>query len=273
VAADVGILVLDPTSRSAFNSQGGGVSDVKDTPVIVNSNHAQAAIAGGGGTVKAEQFFITGNYSTSGGGQFIGNIYTGRPGMEDPLLDMPVPNDADMTVRETSRFHKTSGTHTLQPGVYRGGISASGTASLILEPGVYYMDGGGFSFTGQGSLEGRGVMIYNDPGNGNADGISVKGQGSLILSGPTSGVYKGVTFFQRRDATVTGEVQGAGGATDITGTFYFPGALLAIAGNGGVANIGSQYISWQLELGGNGGINIDWQPDKVAPKRSIFLVE
>ena len=112
-----------------------------------------------------------------------------------------------------------------------------------------------------------------DPGNGNSDGISVTGQGSMILSAPTSGKYKGITFWQRRDSTVTGTVSGTGGETSITGTFYFPGALLEVSGNGGVANLGSQYISWQLNLGGNGGINIDWDPGKVAPRRSIFLVE
>jgi uncharacterized membrane protein len=54
VAADVGILVLNPHLRGAFQAQGGGISDVKDTPIIVNSDHTEAAIAGGGGIVKSE---------------------------------------------------------------------------------------------------------------------------------------------------------------------------------------------------------------------------
>jgi hypothetical protein len=82
-----------------------------------------------------------------------------------------------------------------------------------------------------------------------------------------------VTFFQDRTSGVSGNVEGTGGETSITGTFYFAGALLKVSGNGGVANIGSQYISRYLTLGGNGGINIDWKPEKVARKRSIFLVE
>ena len=65
----------------------------------------------------------------------------------------------------------------------------------------------------------------------------------------------------------------AGGATSITGTFYFAGAQLNISGNGGVANVGSQYISYDLSLGGNGGININWTPYTVARKRTICLVE
>jgi hypothetical protein len=95
----------------------------------------------------------------------------------------------------------------------------------------------------------------------------------MVLSAPTSGVYAGVTFFHDRASTVTGNVQGAGGATSITGTFYFAGALLNISGNGGVSKTGSQYISRDLTLGGNGGININWNPYNVARKRSIFLVE
>src|SRR5262249_2518139 len=96
----------------------------------------------------------------------------------------------------------------LQPGVYKGGISVSGTGNLTLSPGVYYMDGGGFSFSGQGSLTGNGVMIYNAPGNGNSDNISVSGQGSINISAPTSGIYQGVTFFQDRTSSVGGSVSG-----------------------------------------------------------------
>jgi len=53
VAANVGILVLDPTGKGAFNAQGGGSSTVTSTPIVVNSNHPEAAIAGGGGSVAA----------------------------------------------------------------------------------------------------------------------------------------------------------------------------------------------------------------------------
>jgi hypothetical protein len=273
VAADVGILVLDPDDKGAFNAQGGGISTVAGTPIVVNSNHAEAAIAGGGGTVIADDFFITGGVGTTGGGTFQGEVHTGRPGLEDPLQELPVPDPTQMTVQSTKKIQYTSGTIDLQPGVYKGGINVSGTASLNLAPGIYYMDGGGFSFSGQGSLYGEGVMIYNDPGNGQADGINVSGQGSLVLKGPTSGIYQGITFFQDRTSNVSGSVSGTGGTTDITGTFYFAGAQLSVSGNGGVANIGSQYISRLLELGGNGGINIDWAPDKVARARNLYLVE
>jgi hypothetical protein len=276
-AADVGILVLDKTGKSTFNAQGGGTSalsiEIVGTPIVVNSAHQEAAIAGGGVNVIAPEYFITGNYTTTGGASFTGDLYTGRPGLEDPLVDVPPPDPLTMTIQSSKKIQYTSGEMTLQPGVYKGGITVSGTGSLRLEPGIYYMDGGGFSFTGQGSLFGHNIMVYNAPGNGNADGINVAGQGSVDISGPLDGVYKGLTFFQDRNATVTGNVSGTSETTRITGTFYFAGALLKITGSGGVANLGSQYISRYLDLGGNGGIYVDWSPDKVAQKRAVHLVE
>jgi len=275
VAADVGILVLNPTAKGAFSTSGGGTSQVVGTPIVVNSSNSEAAIAGGTGSVTALEFDITGGYSTTGSGSFVGPIHLGRRPMVDPLKDLPIPDKANMTKQSNKKIQQTSGDVSLQPGVYKGGISVSGTGNLNLAPGVYYMDGGGFSFSGQGSLNGPGVMIYNDPGNGNSDGISVSGQGSLILSAPTSGVYQGLTFFQDRTSGVSGNVSGSGGGgtTSIKGTFYFAGADLSVSGNGGVSNVGSQYISDTLILGGNGGIKVDWKPNEVARMRHVGLVE
>lgn len=273
VAADVGILVLDPHKKGAFNAQGGGGAIVEGTPIVVNSDSAEAAIAGGGGAVKAPTFWVTGETDTTGNGSFDGKIYEHRPGLADPLAYLPPPDPKTMTIQSHKKTQYTKGEKTLKPGVYKGGINVSGTGNLTLEPGIYYMDNGGFSFSGQGNLLGEGVLIYTNPGNGNSDTISVTGQGSMILSGMTSGPYAGITFWQRRDSTVTGTVTGTGGKTSITGTFYFAGALLNVNGNGGVANIGSQYISNMLELGGTGAIAIDWNPEDVAKKRSIHLVE
>src|SRR5262249_12143363 len=76
VAADAGILVLDPTGKGALNAQGSGTTTVSGTPIIVDSSDPEAAIGGGGGLLVAPEFDITGGYSTSGGAQFQGTINT-----------------------------------------------------------------------------------------------------------------------------------------------------------------------------------------------------
>jgi hypothetical protein len=60
----------------------------------------------------------------------------------------------------------SSGTWTICPGTYVGGVQINGTASVTMVSGVYYMAGGGFSVTGSASLNGAaGVMIYNSSGS------------------------------------------------------------------------------------------------------------
>ena len=121
--------------------------------------------------------------------------------------------------------------------------------------------------------DGAGSIRVSVAGQELAIPITVSGQGSLILTAPTDGPYQGITFFQERSSNVTGNIQGTGNDTNITGTFYFPGALLNVSGNGGVVNLGSQYISRLLNLSGNGGIHVNWDPEYVARKRSIYIVE
>ena len=190
----------------------------------------------------------------------------------DPLADLPVPNPNTMTVQSRKREQFTSGTTVLYPGVYKGGISASSTANVILMPGIYYMDQGGFQFTGSGSLTGDGVMIYNEPGNGEAKDVNISSSGYVHLTPPTSGIYQGIILFQDRTSGVAASISG-GANMDITGTFYFAGALLTVTGHGGFGNFGSQYISNTLNVQGTGSIHVDWDPNKVAQVRLITLVE
>jgi hypothetical protein len=271
-AAPVGILVLDPLSKNAFNAGGGGSVTVQNTPIIVDSTSQQGTIANGGTTVTAPEYDLVGNYTTSGGGTFNGPFNLGISNVSDPLANVPVPNTSMMTVQQHHQTQLTNGTTILYPGIYKGGISASSTANVILMPGIYYMDAGGFNFTGQGSLTGNGVMIYNYPGNGNSNGIDISANATVNLSAPTSGIYAGLLFFQDRTSSVPASISGSG-SSSLTGTFYFPAALLTVSGNGAFTNGGSQYISYDLNIQGNGSVNIDWEPDKVARVRLITIVE
>jgi hypothetical protein len=52
-----------------------------------------------------------------------------------------------------------------------------------------------------------------------------------------------------------------------------PDALLKVSGNGGSSMIGSQYISLDLTITGNGNVGIQYNPNDVAPTRVLTLVE
>jgi len=274
-----GIIVLDPDDKGSFSTGGGALVTVKGTAsVLVNSANSEAMIANGGGTVTSQAGYnVTGmpGYSTPGGGSFGGTINSGIPPTPDPLRTIPEPDPSTMVTRSTKRLtHSSASTITLNPGLYIGGISVSGKGNVVLNPGIYYMQGG-FSFTGQGSITGNGVMIYNDP-QSNSDNINLSGQGSITLSPPTSGTYQGISLFQKREGSIQPTVSVTGNGTApllITGTFYVPSALLNVTGNGTQDTIGSQYISNTLALGGNGSFNVDWNPAVVPGVRQVWLVE
>jgi hypothetical protein len=120
----------------------------------------------------------------------------------------------------------SSGTVTLNPGTYYGGLcigsngkcgsnvggscttSSTSTANVILNPGTYIMAGGGFFVCGSSTLSAPNVLIYNtqDPSNtsgaGAIDQILLNTTGSVSLGPQTSGDYKGLTIFQDRDLVV-----------------------------------------------------------------------
>ena len=268
--AYVGIHVLDLHEPASLTATGESFVTVTGASVIVNSDAPDAATSTGG-TLTASPFNITGGTSVSGGkGGFLGEVNYGTEPQPDPLRHIPEPNINGYAVQSNGKTQFSNGQRTLSPGTYRGGISVSGKGSLTMTPGVYYMDGGGFSFSGQGDLMAQGVMIFNAP-TGPSHQVSINGTGSIVMSPPTSGIYQGLTLFQDRESPNPMSVSG-GGYMNITGTFYAANAQLTVSG-GGDSKVGSQYISRFLKIAGNGGLRIDYDPTQAIPRRILGLVE
>ena len=152
-AGNFGILVLDPALSGSLSSNGGSTVTT-NVKVIVDSNSPSATVVTGGGVLTAPEFDITGvpGTSTSGGGVINGAILDGQVPTPDPLAYLPEPDPSGMTLQSKKTVKlQNQGSLSLQPGVYTGGINVTG-GNLTLAPGIYYMDGGGFSFSGTGSL-------------------------------------------------------------------------------------------------------------------------
>ncbi len=118
-----------------------------------------------------------------------------------------------------------------------GGIKIAGSGAVTLLPGVYYMEGGGFSITGSAMVTGAGILLINAP-NKSTDTISLTGSGGLCLtpSDNLSGAYAsydGITILQNPASTNPINVTGSG-VLNITGVLYAPKASVNIAGSGGL---------------------------------------
>jgi hypothetical protein len=278
-----GIILLDLDEGKALNAHGNGQiivnykgGDKNKAKVIVNSNGSK----GGGGLAgyagrntsmySKNGFNITG--SVNDASLFTGGpLTTGTAPVDDPLYYLQPPSGlAPQTLPSPVNLGNGFKQYTLSPGMYNGGLSFSGKTHVILQPGIYYMNGGGFSFSGQGSMTAVGVMIYNNP-TANSQKLDISGQGAVTWSPPTSGPYAGISFFQKREADVAVNIVG-NGLMNITGTFYAANAPVMVNGNGDTS-IGSQYISRILDVGGNGFLNIDYDAAPKPHSRVIQLVE
>jgi hypothetical protein len=113
-------------------------------------------------------------------------------------------------------------------------------------------------------------MIVNGPQK-NSDVISITGTGTVNISPMTSGIYQGISFWQTRTSTNTLTISG-GGSGAVTGTFYAQHGVLKVSGGGG-SSVGSQYISWNVVMSGNGNFTIAWDPNAVAPVKFLQLTE
>jgi hypothetical protein len=310
VSPNAGVLILNYDDKASLNTQGNGAFTEVGGPVIVNSNNPSAVVNTGNGTMTAPEFDITGGVKLAGNANLqtsptAGQIFLGTHPTPDPLAYLPVPDvphDGTMTKLGLGLGNTL---YTLTPGRYTNLPTFSSGDVVVLQQasagnsGIYYIDGGGFKSTGatitMDPLTSGGVMIYNNPASSSdSEKIQITGNssGTVNLSPLTDGPYSGMCLWQNRDSTVPMLVEGNGNFS-ITGTFYAAGALLNVNGNGktssgsstgyyldsngnpvsGSSRIGSQYISNNLSLGGNGNVSIKYQGPDLARTRIITLVE
>jgi hypothetical protein len=276
----IGILLLQPTGSDALLNSAPALGVIND-PVVVNSNDSSAYDQASFGIVTAQRFDLTGNYINPGGALILGPIRTSVQPTPDPLAALPVPDVGGATVQSSSPLTITGIASTLQPGVYQGGISIQGgplglPAVVVMNPGVYIMEGGGFSVGPNASVVGPGVMIYNTTGSYSPGPIAINGSSltTVALTPPMSGTYQGILLFQDRSLNTPLTVSGLTAASVFSGLVYAASARVNLNNsvNVGVFLMGGAYVANSMTIQGVGDINIDLglNPPRIP---DVHLVE
>ena len=92
------------------------------------------------------------------------------------------------------------------------------------------------------------------------------------LTNPDYATYEGVTVFQDRDNHAEGDILGTSDFT-FEGARYFPENKINVGGTAGDEfRLGDQFIAWQVEIFGNGLVQIASQGFATAPGSRVFLV-
>lgn len=255
----IGIILLRSTGGAAFKNTAAAFALV-NKPLVVNSSDPLALQSSGLLLLSLSRISVTGGASITSLVPLTTGVRTGVRPTLDPLAFLPIPDEAAVPVRSATPLTVNSALPTvLQPGVYKGGIRVTGLSIVVMSPGVYVMQGGGFRVDGAATVTGLGTMVYNTTSSTYASGpISVTGLGKVVMTAPLSGTYQGINFFQKRGLTQPVSMTGLG-LTTITGTVYAAQAPVSLTGSAavGLDVLGGAYVADSMTVSGVGAVTVD----------------
>jgi Flp pilus assembly protein TadG len=224
-------------ANGAFSAGGGGEFSVPNCGVWINSSHSsKAGSESGSSKVTAKSFCIVGGYS----GSFTATPKTGCAVAADPLASLPeYPNPGGPC--------KDGSVSPWFPGRYCGNITVP--ANLTINPGPYFFEGATIDVSAGQNITGQGVFLFLDANSS----LTHTNGGSLSITAPSSGTYKGVALFQSRSASTNNLIKLTGNSNFVfDGTIYLPKAQLSMAGNSTVSVVSKTgyIIAYELHYTG-----------------------
>lgn len=331
------LLALDPSGCGSSKVTGGGTITVGGTIHVDSSCSSDAFLISGHGAVSAPSCDAVGTIQVSGGGTGCTVQNNGVQVLGDPLRELPLPsvssslgqiqlvsgalnpkggancsNYMDSSGNKISPPTSTSSvtsppasctinkanTYRMWPGYYPGGLQLN-AGTFYMEPGIYYIGGGGLNVQGAtlrsvatgGTTLGGGVLLVDGAfrissfcsggttsgcvGNMNwsANGTTVQ---LLPLQASGGTVYTNMLLFVDRQTSPsrpTLTLNGASTTTSLTGTIYAPTATVTINGNA-ASSVAAQLIGYDFVINGNtGDLNITYQSDQLFQLTGVGLVQ
>lgn len=239
------ILALDATEKVwSLQVSAGSRLVVRNGDVVVNSS-SEKGVWNTDSTIQV----LKGNLNAVGGYYHMGRAVISpapqtldQPG-EDPILPFTVAPPRFVRSNE-KLFLQDNSDINLKPGIYNGGIFATGkNLHLTLAPGVYVMNDGDF-FMSACTVTGKGVTVVLA---GPQAGSFWSAAGAQIdLAAPTEGDLKDLVIVSR--AKGWNKVQLGGTRARFIGTIYAP--------EGGVAVMQNSVVSATRVICLNLGVNV-----------------
>ncbi len=250
------IYALDPTAASAFNVNGGAT--VAASCGIVDDSNSSSAMnsSGGSSTVTATSIAVAGDVT---GCCYSPTPQTGVPPEPDPFAQRAAP--AFSSGCDYTNFKVNSGNpETLTPGVYCNGITLNAGSVVTFSPGLYVLNGGGLSVSGNAVMHGTGVTFYSTGSASYAyKPVAITGGAVGTLSAPTSGPMEAMLFFQDRAIASKQTNTISGGSTlNLAGALYFPTTPLNFSGNSSGNAAYTIIVASTLTFTGASRLNADY---------------
>ena len=264
--------VLDPAASGALSITN-GVGVTTTCGIVVDSASGTALAASGGAKLTASSIEVVGSYAINNGAAITPEPRIHAIPPPDPLSNVAPPAVGACT--QVGISIGQSAVRTISPGVYCGGISVGGGATVTLDSGTYILLGGGLSFGGGASITGSGVTFYNtfDAAHPYAP-IRMNNGVSVTLSAPAAGPFAGILIFQDRGVVSADGASFEGGAgLNLTGALYFP--TTGVSYSNGVSAPYTILVARTISFSGGVKMNADYSglPGGSPVKGSAVLSE
>jgi len=270
------VLGLDPASANTVSIDSKSSVIANNCAIFSNSTSTASVTLAKNSTMSAENIFVSGGYDGAST-DFSPQPVTDTPAVADPLSSRATPPSA---VCDHMNMVVGSGTQTLHPGVYCGGLSVGGSAVAELEPGIYVMKDGPLSVSGNSTITGDHVGFYFTGDTAVFDfGVSTQ----AVLTAPKSGTLSGLLFYEdpasidNRVFTIRSK-----DAEKFEGTVYLPKGTLFIDKESKVGQLSkwTAIVAKRINVGKGPDlqINSDYAnsdvpvPEGIASKTSVRLM-
>ncbi len=239
----------------SVNGSGGGGNNGNSGNNGNNGNSGNSGNNGNSGNggnnavaaLSATEIKAAGTVSGMASGTYKDGVST----FPDPLAALPEPAVGGC---DHTNYVVSGNPDVLNPGVYCGGLRINSTDSVVLNPGLYVLNGGAMRINGQGEItdNGGGVTFFIT-GSGNGDAITVSGQADFSVTAPiddTDDGIPGVLFFQDDDDPDLSHSFTGGSDLYFEGILYFPNQDISFSGGSSAAPSNSIFIAQNVTFAG-----------------------
>lgn len=265
------LLALAPLGAERLSIAANATIDASDCAAQVNSSAAGALSVGNKAAVSLLDARVTGTATISGSASFTPTPVTGAATVADPLTSLAEPAVGACDYNN----YVVSGTRTISPGTYCGGLRLNANARATLLPGTYLFVGGLLELGNNARMTASNVNLFLMQGTR----ITMNSSSILNLSAAQTGDYAGILLFESRSApldTLTHNLPLAATAL-LEGLIYLPRSRLNLDAYGNQPVNGSAraiaMIARHIAISGRIRVNFDphFLPDSIRPR--VWLVE
>lgn len=265
------LLALAPTGTQRLFIAANANIEAPDCSAQVNSSAVGALTVGNNATVSLLDSRVVGTATISGSATFTPTPVVSAAAVADPLMPIaePTVGGCDFT------NYVVSGTRTLTPGTYCGGLQINANAQATLSPGIYILVNGLLELRNNARLTGFNVHFFLMQGAR----MAMNTTSIINLSAAQSGDYAGILIFESRSAPLDTLIHNLPVASTglLDGLVYLPRSRLNLDayGNQPVNSTARSFgvIARHIAISGRIRLNFDphFAPPLVRPR--VWLVE